>query len=153
MSRELGVGDVLVADERDAPHRDRLVLGDLELDDDLVVALRLDREVDVGEEVALLGVGVLDLLHAAAHGRDAQDRVRLDLDGLVELVVVDLVVALELDVLDVRPLADDEAQGDALVLASSRSTWMSSKKPESQRARTSPVRFSTLKRWPGFSRR
>ena len=34
-----------------------------------------------------------------------------------------------------------------------RSTWMSSKKPESQRACTSPVRFSTLKRWPGFSRR
>ena len=30
---------------------------------------------------------------------------------------------------------------------------MSSKKPESQRACTSPVRFSTLKRWPGFSRR
>ena len=39
---QLVVRDVLVADERDAPDRDRLVLGDLELDDDLVVPLRLD---------------------------------------------------------------------------------------------------------------
>ena len=68
---------------------------DLELDDDLVVALRHDVEVDVGEEEALLGVGVLDLLNAPAHGRHAEDGVRLDLDRLGELVVLDLVVALE----------------------------------------------------------
>ena len=37
---QLGVGDVLVADEGDAPHGDRLVLDDRELDDDLVVLLR-----------------------------------------------------------------------------------------------------------------
>ena len=113
---ELGVGDVLVADERDAPHRHRLVLGDLELDDDLVLALRLDRVLDVGEEVALLRVGVLDLLHAAAHGRHAEDRVGLELDGLVQLLVVELVVPLVGDLLDVGPLADDEPQDDALVV-------------------------------------
>ena len=49
--------------------------------------------VDVGEEVALLGVRILDLLHAAADRRHAEDRVRLDLDGLLELVVLDLAVA------------------------------------------------------------
>ena len=35
------------------------MLGDLELDDHLVVALRLDRALDLGEEVALLGVASL----------------------------------------------------------------------------------------------
>ncbi len=149
---QLGVGDAVVADERDAANGDRLVLGDLELDDDLVVALRVDREVDVGEEVPLLGVRVLDLLHAAADGRDAQDRVRLDLDRFLKLVVLDLFVAFELDALDVRPLADQKAQVDAAV-ALVRSTSMSSKKPESQRARTSAVSASTLKICPGLRRR
>ena len=92
-----------------------MVLGDLEFDDDLVLPLRNDGVVDVGEEVALLGVGVLDLLHAAAHGRHAEDRVGLDLDGLVQLVVVELVVALVGHLLDVRLLPDDEPQHDAAV--------------------------------------
>jgi len=114
---KLVLGNVVVADERDAADGDRLVLGDRELDDHLVVALRLDRALDVGEEVALLGVGILDLLDAAADRRDAEDRVGLDLDRFLELVVLDLAVALELDGLDVRALADEEAQDDAVVLA------------------------------------
>ena len=113
---QIGVGHVLVADEGDAPHRHRLVLDDLELDDDLVLARVHDLVGDVGEEEALLGVGVLDLLHAAAHGRHAQDRVRLDLDRLVELVVLDLVVAREGDLLDVGSLSHDEAEHDAPVV-------------------------------------
>ena len=52
------IGDVLVADEGDAPDGDGLVLGHLELHDDFVVALRIDGEVDVGEEEALLRVEV-----------------------------------------------------------------------------------------------
>src|ERR1019366_3442585 len=113
---KLGVRHVVVADERDAAHGDRLVLDDLELDDDLVLARAHHVVADVGEEEALLAVGVLDLLHAPAHGGHAQDRVRLDLDGLVELVVLDLVVALERDLFDVRALAHDEPEHDAAVV-------------------------------------
>ena len=112
---ELFLRDRVVADERDAANGDGRVLDDLELDDDFVVALRFDLAVDVGEEVTLLGVGILDLLHAAAHGRHAQDRVRLDLDRLLELVVLELLVAFELHRLDVRALADEEAEGEAVV--------------------------------------
>ena len=54
-----------------------------------------------------------------------------------ELVVLDLVVADELDRLDVRPLAHDEAEAHPLVDAAVRSTSMSSKKPESHSAWTS----------------
>src|SRR6185369_9923548 len=106
---------VLVADERDAPDGDRLVLDDLELDEDLVLALRHDFERDLGEEEALLGVEIADFLDAAADRGVAQDRVRLHLEPFEELLVVDLVVALELNFTDVRPLAHDEAQGDAVV--------------------------------------
>ena len=114
---ELGLRHVHVPDERDAPHGHRLVLDDLELDDDLVVPLGDDLEIDLGEEVALLLVGVLDLLDAAADGRDAQDGVGLDLDGLVELLLVELRVAFVFDGFDVGPLADEEAQRDAAVAA------------------------------------
>ena len=114
---ELAVGHVVVADEGDAPHRHGLVLGDLELDRDLVFARGLDLVVDVREEVALLGVRILDLLHAPAHRGHAQDRVRLDFDGLAELIVLDLVVSRRTVIaLDVRPFTDDEAKDDALVV-------------------------------------
>ena len=54
----------------------------MNLTDDLVVLLRDDLERRFGQEVALLGVEIADLLHAAAERRVAQDRVGLDLDRL-----------------------------------------------------------------------
>ncbi len=112
---QFGVGDVLVADEADASDADLLVLFDGELDDDFVVALRDDLEGRFGEEVALLGVEVADLLRGAAKGRVAQDGVGLDLDAFVQLLVFDLVVARVLDQADVRALAHDEPKQDAAV--------------------------------------
>ncbi len=107
---------MLVADEREAPHRHGLVLSDLELERHLVFPLRSDLVVDVSEKEALLGVSILYLLNATAHRRHAEDGVRLDLDGLVQLVILDLVVAVVADLLDVGPLTYDEAQHDAVVV-------------------------------------
>jgi hypothetical protein len=116
---ELAVGDVVVPDERDAADRDGLVLLDGELDDHLVVALRDDLVRDLGEEVALLGVFIAELLDAAADGGVAQDGPDLDLDaqGLDEILLLDLLVARELDGLDARALAHEDAEVHAVVAA------------------------------------
>src|SRR5262249_46395545 len=116
---ELLVRDVVVADERDAPDGNGRVLLDGELEGDLVLPLRFDLVADLGEEVALLGVLVAELLHAAADGRVAQDRAGLDLDRerLGEVLAVNLAVAGELDRLDARALADEHPQAHAVVAA------------------------------------
>ncbi len=75
---ELALVEMFVADEGDAANGDLLVLDDLEAHHHFVVALVIEREVDVGQEVTLLGVGVLDLLNAPPHRGDAEDGVRLD---------------------------------------------------------------------------
>ncbi len=116
---QLGVGDVVVADEGDAPDGDRIVLLDGELDVHLVLLEREHLVGDLGEEVALLRVLVAELLDAAADGGVAEDGAALELgaERLGEVVLVDLVVAGELDGLDVGPLAHEDAQVDAVVLA------------------------------------
>jgi len=86
-----------------------------QLDDDLVVLLRDDLALYLGEEVALLRVQIADLLDAAGDRGRAQDGVLAELDPLLDVLVVDLVVALDLDPKDAGPLADEEAQDDALV--------------------------------------
>ena len=114
---QLLLGHVVVADERDPANRHRLVLDDFEEDVDFVVLAGRDVERRLGQEISLLGVQIADLLHAAPERGVAQDGVRLGLDALLQLLGLDLVVALELDLLDVRPLAHDEAQRDAVVPA------------------------------------
>ncbi len=116
---QLAVGDVIVADEGDAADGDRVVLLDGELDVHLVLLEGEHLVGDLREEVALLGVLVAQLLDAAADGGVAEDGAGLELgaERLGEVVLVDLVVADEIDRLDVGPLAHEDAQVDAVVLA------------------------------------
>jgi hypothetical protein len=108
---------VVVADERDAANADLLVLLDMEAQEHFVALLRDDFALDLGEEVALLGVLIADLLHGASHRRLAQHGAGLDLDLFLEVVAVDVRVAVELDLRHGRSLAHDEAQHHAAVAA------------------------------------
>ena len=70
---QLFVGDVVVADEGDAPHADRLCSVILNMTLTSLSFCGTTSLVDLGEEVALLGVLVADLLDAAADRRVAED--------------------------------------------------------------------------------
>ncbi len=91
-----------------------------ELDGDLVLLEGEHLVGDLGEEVALLRVLVAELLDPALDGAVAEDRAGLEIgaaERLGEVVLVDLLVAGELDRLDVGPLAHEDAQVHAVVLA------------------------------------
>ncbi len=107
---ELFGGEGLVADEADLPHGHLGVLVDDEDDVDLVVGQRADGRRDLGEEVALLDVLLLHLLGRLAHRLHVEDLELLDLDGVLEVVLGQLFVALELDLADGGLLVDDDGQ-------------------------------------------
>ena len=109
---ELGVGDVLVAEELDLPDLDLGVLVDVEVDVDVVLVVALDVGGDLGEVVALLDVEVLDLLDVALDLGRIDDRVLLDVEDLVDLVERDLFRAGDVDLADERLLFDDEDEID-----------------------------------------
>ena len=114
---ELVARDVVVPDERDAAYGDLVVLRDREAHAHFVVLLGNDLGLGFGEEVALLRVHIADLLDASLDRRLGENGVLFDLDGLLQVVVVDLVVAVDFDFRDVRALADREAERHARVRA------------------------------------
>jgi hypothetical protein len=106
--------DVPVAHEADPSDGDPLALVDGEDDADLVVVHAVEAVVDAGEEEALIGVLVADRSELTLERPDPEDAALLEVDLLREVRVLDLVVALEDDAPDGRPLAQVEAQVDAL---------------------------------------
>ena len=75
-------------------------------DRDLVVGQRLELVGDLGQVVALLDVLLLDLLDVLLHRHQVEDGEGLHLDGVLEVVLGQLVVA------DDGGLADGGALGD-----------------------------------------
>jgi hypothetical protein len=109
---KLFIGHARVADEGHPANAHAVVLGDLEEDFHLIVLLGDDLARRFGQEIALLGVLIADLLDAALNRRVADDAVFLDLDRFGQIFSIDLGVAFELDAAHVGPLADDKAQRD-----------------------------------------
>jgi hypothetical protein len=112
---QVAVGDAVVPDEPDGAHLHLRALHDAEHHVDLVALPPggLHPVGDLGEEEALLGVEVDDLLHVAPQGELRQHRAVAEVDGLAELVLVDLVVALEAHGVDARALLQREHHGHA----------------------------------------
>jgi hypothetical protein len=93
---EIALRDVRVPDELDLPHLDLGLLVDDVDDVDLVVRERLEPVGDLGEVVALLDVLVLDLLDVLLDLGEVEDRVGLHLDGVLQVVLGELLVAGDL---------------------------------------------------------
>jgi hypothetical protein len=110
---QLVVGERLVADEGDLADDG---LGGLADDDDDVdlaglVLDGLEAVGHLGEEEALLDVGLLDLLDVGLDGAEVEDAVELEVEDLVDVVELDLAVALDDDLADRGALLDDVGRG------------------------------------------
>ena len=99
-------GDVRVPEEADLLHLHLGVLVDDEDHVDLVVRPLLEAVADLGEEVALLDVLLLDLLHVLADGGEVEEGERLQLDRVLQVVLGELVVALDARLAHRGPLGD-----------------------------------------------
>ena len=102
--------DGAVPDEADLLDRDLGVLVDDEHDVDLVVGQGIEAPGDLGEEVALLDVFVLHLLRRLANPLRVEDLELLHLEGVLQVVARELLVALQPDVVDGRLLADQHGE-------------------------------------------
>ena len=103
---QLGVAEGAVADEADLLHRDLRMLVDLEDHVHFVVGKRDGLRRDLREEESLLDVLLLHLLRGLAHCFLVEDLERLHLDGVLEVVLRELLVALQLHFADRGLLAD-----------------------------------------------
>jgi hypothetical protein len=111
----------LVADEGDLADDGLGGLADDDEDVDLagLILDRLQAVGDLREEEALLDVRLLDLLDVRLDCAQVEDRVELEVEDLVDVVELDLAVALDDDLADRRALLDDVGQDDALDRAAS----------------------------------
>ena len=114
VSAQLVAGDRAVAGEGDVGDRDLGVLVDRELDVDLAAVGRVQRAVDGREREAVREVELGDPVARRADRDLVDDGVALELDGLVNLVELELAVARDQDLVDRGPLDDLEREGVAV---------------------------------------
>ena len=107
-----GVG--VVADEEDLPHRELVALRDLEHEIDALVPGADGFRIDAHREVAALAVKLDDALGIAVDHGARERPARFRLHRFLEVLVLDLLVALECHPLD-RRIFDDLDQNAILV--------------------------------------
>ena len=78
---------------------------------------RTDLVADLGEEVALVDVELLDLRDVGAHPRDVEDLKRLEVDDVFDVVFADLAVALVEHLVERRLFGQLVDKDDRLVFA------------------------------------